>query len=323
MTRTTAVPTIPRPGWSATVTQQSWSAQGWGTDGAGVDRPSVARVNDYLLGGAYNVAADRKLAAQLVGAVPDARRMARESRAFLARAVRFCVEAGVRQFLDLGSGVAAAGTTHEVAHRAAGDARVLYVDLDPVAVALVKARTAGIARTGVIEADLRRPDDILDHRGRRALLDLDEPIAVLLVCVLDFVSDAEDPGAIVARIRDRIAPGSHLVISHYTVDGGRPDAMAAITDMGRQAGTPLTFRTAAEIEGLFTGFDLVDPGVVWVPWWRPESPEEAGDWAPRSSILAGVGRRPRIAATASTAAAGPPSRSADDIPPAQERGLPW
>jgi len=261
-------------------------------DEVNLDRPSVARVNDYLLGGAYNVTADRKLAEQLLGAVPDARRMARENRAFLARAVRFCIEAGVRQFLDLGSAIPTSGNVHQVAQSAAADARVLCVDVDPVAVALGKARLGGIAQVGVIQADLRRPDDILDYPDLRALLDLDEPIAVLLVSVLHFVSDADDPHAIVARLRDRITPGSHLVISHHTVDGSRPDAMAAVADVGRQAGTPLTFRTRAEIARLFTGFHMVDPGLVWVPQWRPESPDEADDWAQRSSILAGVGRKP-------------------------------
>ncbi len=288
---TAAAPTIRRPSRSATVTEQPRDAPRRPSDEVDLDRPSVARINDYLLGGAYNLAVDRTLAKQLLDAVPDARRMAYENRAFLTRAVRFCIEAGLRQFLALGSAITAPGSVHQVAYRAAADTQVLYVDPDPLTLKLRKRQVAGIARTEVVQADLRRPDDILDHPDLHALLDVDQPIAVLLVAALDFVSDAHDPHAIVARLRDRTAPGSHLVASHHTIDHGRPDAMAAIADVGRQAGTPLTFRTRTEIARLFTGFHLVDPGLVWIPQWRPQSPDEVDDWAPRSSILAGVGRR--------------------------------
>ncbi len=289
---TAAVPAIRRPSRSVTVTEQPREMPGRACDGVDLDRPSVARVNDYLLGGAYNLAVDRTLAGQLLEAVPDARRMACENRAFLTRAVRLCIEAGVRQFLDLGSAITATGSVHQVAQRAAADARVLYVAIDPLTLELRRAQVASAVRTGVIQAELRRPDEILDHPDLHALLDPGQPIAVLLVNVLHFVSDADDPHAMVARLRDRTAPGSHLVVSHHTIDSGRPDAMAAIAEVGRQAGTPLTFRTRAEIARLFTGFDMVDPGLVWIPQWRPQSPDDADDWAPRSSILAGVGRRP-------------------------------
>jgi S-adenosyl methyltransferase len=273
-------------------TDATGPAPGYADINVDLDRPSVARVEDYLLGGAYNVAADRALAKRVLVAVPDAARMVREHRAFLARAVRFCLTAGVRQFLDLGSAMPSVGNAHQVARHAAADVRVVLVDSDPVAVALGAALLAGDDRTAVLHADLRRPDDVLDHPDLRAVLDLDRPVAVLLVGALHRVSNEDEPHAIVARLRDRIISGSHLIVSHPCSDGGRPDAMAAIADVARHASTPLVIRSRADIERLFTNLEPVDPGLVWIPQWRPDSPDEVDDWAPRSSILAGVGRRP-------------------------------
>jgi len=291
-TTTTVAHTIAR----ATMMRQSMDAPGPAPGCIDIevdlDRPSLARVEDYLLGGAYNVAADRALAKRVLAAVPDAARMVREHRAFLAQAVRLCVAAGVRQFLDLGSAMPTVGNTYQVARHAVADARVVLVDSDPVAVALGTALLVGDSRAAVVHADLRRPDDILDHPELRAVLNLDRPVAVLLVDALHRVSDKDDPHAIVARLRDRFISGSHLVISHPCTEGGRPDAMAAIADLGRHAGKPLTIRIRADIARLFTGLEQVDPGLVWLPRWRTESPDEADDWARRSSILAGVGRKP-------------------------------
>jgi S-adenosyl methyltransferase len=257
-----------------------------------LDRPSMARVEDYLLGGAYNLAADRALARRLLATVPDAAQMARQHRAFLGRAVRWCLAAGVRQVLDLGSAMPTVGNARQVARHAAKDVRIVLADRDPLTVALAAMLLAGDDRAVLLHADLCRPDDILDHPALRAVLDLDQPVAVLLVGVLQAVSGTDAPHAIVAQLRDRIAPGSHLIVSHPCAEGGRPDVAAVFAEMGRQAGTPLTLRTQTDIERLFTGLDLVDPGLVWVPRWRPESPDATTDRAWHSSILAGVGRKP-------------------------------
>jgi SAM-dependent methyltransferase len=215
---------------------------------------------------------------------------AQANRAFLRRAVRFCVGVGVRQFLDIGSGIPTVGNVHEVAQQAAPDTRVMYVDIDPVAVAHSRQILSGSDRAGVIQQDLRRPEAILNDVDVRAMLDFDRPIAVVLAAVLHFIPDVDDPYAIVARLRDALAPGSYLVVAHPARDS-RPRAMAELEELSKRTTTPGTTRTRDEVERLFTGFDLVDPGVVWVPLWRPDHPEDLDEDQEWSSNLTGVGRK--------------------------------
>src|SRR5687768_6938834 len=182
-------------------------------DEVDLTRPSAARVYDYYLGGAHNFAVDRQMAEQAIGLWPDLPLIMQANRAFLRRAVRFCVDAGIRQFLDLGSGIPTAGNVHEVAQSAAPDARVAYVDSDPVAVAYSRTILAENPLTVAVQADLRQPEQVLDHPEVRSLLNFDEPIAVMMVAVLHFVSDSDDPAAIIAGYREVMAPGSFLTIS--------------------------------------------------------------------------------------------------------------
>jgi S-adenosyl methyltransferase len=181
----------------------------WLSDEFDPDRPNAARVYDYFLGGSHNLAADRKLAAQVLAEIPDAPLVAQANRAFLRRAVLYCIEVGIRQFLDLGSGIPTVGNVHEVAQRAAPESRVVYVDIEPVAVANSRAILAGNDRVAVLQADIRDADRILNDPGLQRLLDLDRPLAVLMVSVLPFIPDADDPVRIVARFRDAITSGSY------------------------------------------------------------------------------------------------------------------
>lgn len=207
-----------------------------------------------------------------------------------APAVRYLAERGTTQFLDVGSGIPTVGNVHEAAQQVDPEARVVYVDRDPVAVAHSRAILAGDGRTAVVQADLREPETILEDPAVRTTLDLDRPVAVLMVAVLHFVGDADDPFGAVARIRDRLAPGSHLVLSHAS-DEGRPDAAASHRELYSRTPTPMTMRSREQIARFLDGFDLVDPGLVWLPLWRPDDPGAAARQPERMTGFAGVGRR--------------------------------
>ena len=258
---------------------------------ADLDRPNPARVYDYFLGGTHNVAADRELAAQILRALPDAQLAVQANRAFLRRAVLYCMQAGIRQFLDLGSGIPTVGNVHEVAQRAQAQCRVVYVDIEPVAVAQSQAILAGNDQAAVLQADVADPDRILGDPELHRLLDLRQPVAVLMVAVLPFISDASDPYRIVARFRDALSSGSYLVISHGTSDV-QPEGFAMLTERYRATGTSLTMRTRQQVQQFFTGFELVDPGLVFIQQWRPDPPDENEEHRGWSGIYGGVGRKP-------------------------------
>lgn len=197
----------------------------------------------------------------------------RANRGFLRRAVRFLVRAGVRQFLDLGSGIPTVGSVHEVAHAVAPDARVVYVDIDPVAVAHAGMILGNDPRTGVIHLDLRRPDAVLTHPRLRGLLDLDQPVAVLMVAVLHFVPDADNPAAIIGQYRTELASGSYLAISHATQDGQQERQTAEHETLYARTATPMTMRSHDAIISLLQGWQIQDPGLVRLPLWHPEPGE--------------------------------------------------
>jgi hypothetical protein len=239
----------------------------------GVDarRANVARVYDYLLGGTHNFLPDQDSGRALVAVDPNAPAAIRANRAFTGRAVRFLGAAGIRQFLDIGSGIPARGSVHEVAQAVDPAARVANVDIDPVVTAHSRAILADPAT------------------GRR--LDLSRPAGLLLVAVLHFISDADDPWQIVATLRDALAPGSYLVLCHATHES-RPDvARAAETVYNRSASTDAHLRSRADIGRFFDGFALVDPGLVYIPLWRPDSPQDVPGDPSRCWGLGGVGRK--------------------------------
>jgi hypothetical protein len=232
--------------------------------------PNVARMYDYALGGKDNFAVDREIMEQLFAVVPYGPRPALENRAFLGRAVRFLANAGIRQFLDIGSGLPTVGNVHEVAHSIAPDARVVYVDYDPVAVAHSWALLSRTDKATAIQADMRRPDDILTHPEVTSLIDFNEPVAVLLLAMLHLLPDDQDPAGIVARFRAAMAPGSYLVLSHITSHEQPPEVVANLRKVFEQAREPMVPRSREEILGFLEGLELVDPGLVKVPDWRPD-----------------------------------------------------
>lgn len=259
-------------------------------DDIDVERPSAARVYDYLLGGAHNFAADRRVAENVLAVAPEARQAVQANRAFLRRAVEFLVAAGIRQFLDIGSGIPTVGHVHEVAQGLAPESRVVFVDVDAVAVAHSRAILAGNELTAVVHEDVRRPERVLNSPEVSRLLDLDEPVAVLMVAVLHFLSDEDDPAGVVARLTGPLAPGSYLALSHITDDGTADMPVTRATY--RQSGIDMTSRSRDRVEALFAGFELIEPGVVWVPQWHPESSIDVQYDNPASSaIYAGVGRK--------------------------------
>ena len=261
------------------------------TSSFGIDTtvPSTARMYDYWLGGHDNFAADRAAALKVSEAAPEAQLMAVENRRFLRRAVRYlAADAGIAQFLDIGTGLPTQGNVHQVAQDINPAARVVYVDNDPMVLAHSRALKTG-GNTVVIEADLRDPQAILDHPGTRKLIDFSQPLAVLLVAVLHFISDDDDPPAVVAAIRDALQPGSYLVLSHVTGDIRRDSAANAAVHY-KKVTSGATLRGRDEILRFFAGLELIDPGLVQVPYWRPGGPEPAD--ASKVWILGGVGRKP-------------------------------
>ena len=228
---------------------------GWVPSGIDTSKANIARVYDYWLGGSHNFRADQDAARTLIAVEPNTRAIIRANRAFLGRAVRFLAgQAGIRQFLDIGSGIPTQGNVHEVAQQADPGARVAYVDIDPVVVAHSKALLAGNENAAVIEADLREPAAILDHAVTRRLIDPAQPTGLLLVSILHFIADAEDPGTLVATLRDALAPGSYLVISHGTNED-RPGVADAVEKVyNRSVAIDLHLRSQQEILRFFDGF---------------------------------------------------------------------
>jgi hypothetical protein len=248
---------------------------------------TAARMYDYWLGGHDNFAPDRIAALKVAEGVPEAPFLARENRKFLGRAVRFLAgECGIRQFLDLGTGLPTKGNVHQVAQATAPDARVVYVDNDPMVHAHSRALKTGEG-TAVIRADLRDSGAILAHPDTGRLIDFSEPLAVLFVSVLQFVGD-DDARAAVARFTSAAAPGSYLVLSHVTGDPD-PQAAAAGTAVYASTANPVKLRTREEILAFFDGLEILEPGLVPIPQWRPDEPGPAD--AGKAWMLGGVGRK--------------------------------
>jgi hypothetical protein len=262
----------------------------WVPDGIDLTRASAARVYDYFLGGAHNFAVDRELAEQVIRITPDVGDTMRANRAFLRRAVRFLAAQGIRQFLDIGAGIPTVGNVHEVAQETAPDSRVVYVDVDPVAVAHSRAMLGTDGRVAMLCIDLREPDRIVAEARATKLIDFREPVALILLGVVHFLPDSDDPADIIARLRDAVPDGSYLALSHVTYEDQPPEVLRAFS-LSRQTSAELVLRSHAEITGYFNGFKLVEPGVVHIPLWRPDDPHEPGERPERIGAFAGVGRK--------------------------------
>ena len=255
-------------------------------------KPHPARMYDAYLGGKDNYAADREAVRQILRTWPEVRDMARANRAFMQRAVRFLAgEVGIRQFVDIGTGIPSAGNVHEVAGQVAPGARVVYVDNDPIVHVHANALLTGSGTTAIVLADLRDPGAILAHPKLRELIDFSRPVGLLLVAILHFIAEAEDPAGIVATLRDALPPGSYLALSHGTADFHPPGVAGEAAASYERATAPLVLRTFEQVSAFFGGFELVEPGLVQAPLWQPDGkPPRPKDLA-RLGVYAGVGRK--------------------------------
>ncbi|MEO3809006.1 SAM-dependent methyltransferase [Sphaerisporangium sp. B11E5] len=254
--------------------------------------PNAARMYDYFLGGKDNLPVDREAAQQVLRYVPEVPIGIRENRAFLQRAVRYLAGQGIRQFLDIGAGLPTQRNVHQVAGEYAPGARTVYVDNDPQVLAHARALLQDSPLVLVVEGDLRDPGRIMDDPDVRAHLDFSQPIAVLLLAIVHFVPDSDDPVGIIARIKESLVPGSHLALSHVVIDE-RPQAAPGVERVYQSASAPFVARMSDEVTPFFDGLELAEPGIVNLHEWRPDTHhftprlEQVGAY-----FLCGVGRIP-------------------------------
>jgi hypothetical protein len=248
---------------------------------------SHARAYDYVLGGKDNFAVDREAAKQVIALAPDLPALGKAQRRFLLRVTQMCADAGIRQFLDVGAGIPTSPNVHETARAIAPDARVVYVDSDPIVFVHNNALLATDDGVVSIKADVREPEKLLAELGQQRLINFDEPVLLLFIGLFHLVTDAEDPAALLAQFRERMAPGSYICISQFCVDGSDPAAKAKLEEISANSPAPMTFRRRDAIEQFFDGFELLPPGVVDVQQWWPD--EDAPPTLLK--VAAGVGRK--------------------------------
>jgi hypothetical protein len=265
-------------------------AAGWVPPEVDLQKPSVARIYDYLLGGAHNFEVDRAIAAKLLAIQPNVQDIARRNRAFLQRVVRFLVAQGIRQFLDLGSGIPTVGNVHEVAQAAVPGTRVVYVDYEEVAVAHSELLLRDNADADIIFADVTRTEDVLTAPTTLRLLDFSQPVGILAVTLGHYIPPAADPFGMFARYRDAVPVGSYLALTHLTNDFDAVHGEEIIETM-RSTRDNVFPRTRAEVSSLFSGFELVEPGLVTTSQWRPDAGMTTAVDPEDDGLYAAVGKR--------------------------------
>jgi hypothetical protein len=243
----------------------------WAPDEVDLDRPSVARVYDYYLGGSHNFAADRAFAEEAVRQMPEMPRIMQGNRAFLRRSVRYLRSCGIRQFVDLGSGIPTVGNAHEVAQADDPSVAMVYVDIDPVAVAHSRAILDGNPYTAAVSGDLRAPSDVLADPALTKLIDFAEPVGFLFNAVLHFIPDEDEPARIVAEYVAAAAPGSHVAVSHAGTAPHIGTRIDGLVSHYQRSPSPLIMRSAEEVRLLLGDLTLVEPGVVSLGAWRPDA----------------------------------------------------
>lgn len=264
----------------------------WAPHEIPIDRPSVARMYDYYLGGAHNFAVDRQAAQRAMDIYPELPLVMQANRGFLRRAVAFLAEQGIDQFLDIGSGIPTAGNVHEVAQRVNPDASIVYVDIDHVAVAHSEVLLRDNPRAGVIQADARQIEQVLAHPEVARLLDFRRPVAVLLVSLLHFIPDDGEAYGLVRALRQVVPSGSYLALAHASTEGLPAATREQIVRLYGGASSPICFRSQDEIGRFFEGLEPVHPGLVYLSQWRPEGVEDLFADRPERCIgLAGMGRK--------------------------------
>ncbi|GAA3436496.1 SAM-dependent methyltransferase [Kutzneria kofuensis] len=254
-----------------------------------LDTPNAARIYDYLLGGATNSEADREMARQVIKAMPEVEYLTRANRAFLRRAVRLLVDLGVHQFIDIGSGIPTAGNVHEVAQARDPRCRVVYVDREPTAVVHSELLLQDNDYAAVVHEDFRRPGAVLSSPEVQHLIDFDQPVGLLLFALLHHVPDEDEPAELMSVYREALPEGSYLALSHSTHEAVS-DHILTVYDLYAANRTPITLRGRDDIARLIDGFEPLDPGIVHVPSWRPESPEDA-DHHEEAAIYGVVARK--------------------------------
>ncbi|MFL6120844.1 SAM-dependent methyltransferase [Actinophytocola sp.] len=262
----------------------------WVPTSVNIDKPSAARMYDYLLGGSHNFAVDREFLENTILAIqPEIKRFAIMNRAFMRRAMLFMLDQGIRQFLDLGSGIPTVGNVHEIAHRVDPSARVVYVDNEHVAVAHGQLLLEGKSNVVIVQGDITKPGLILSDQETRRVLDFDQPIGLLAITIGHYILDDQDPEQVFAAYRDALPSGSYLAMTHLTSDFSVVNA-DELTDAMKKSQNNVRARTRSEVLSLFGDFELVEPGLVTTSQWRPETPGEIED-PERDGLYAGVARR--------------------------------
>ncbi|GLW64810.1 hypothetical protein Arub01_30540 [Actinomadura rubrobrunea] len=254
-----------------------------------------SRRYNYWLGGKDNYAVDRESAETVASAFPTVRLAAQENRRFLRRAVSYlAAERGVRQFLDIGTGLPSAGNVHEVAQEIDPSCRVVYVDNDPIVLAHARALLTSTPEgaTAYLDADLRDPEKILTHPDLHATLDLSRPVALMLVAIMHFLTDDDDPYGVLARLLEPLAPGSHVVITHATGDHLTPEQYAETVAANERSGVPFRLRSKEEFTRFFTGLEVLPPGITSIVEWRPEDPPEKRSSVEDVSMYGAVAIKP-------------------------------
>ncbi|MEM8532641.1 MAG: SAM-dependent methyltransferase [Chloroflexota bacterium] len=261
-------------------------------DNPNADRPNPARMYDYWLGGTHNTAIDRMAADKAASVNPDIPLALRTNRHFLRRAVTFLTKQGIDQFLDIGSGIPTSENVHEVAHQHNPDARIVYVDIDPIAVAYGQHILQGQTQATTIESDIIHFDEICSHSETKRLINFQRPVAILLVSMLHFVPNDTEVQRVIAQIKESMSAGSYLAISHATIDSATPQQHTEMREIYSKTTMPIKGRTKREITALFDGLQLVEPGVVFAPLWRPDGKEDLWlDQPDRSLAFVGVGKK--------------------------------
>lgn len=261
----------------------------WAPSGVDIDQPSVARVYDFYLGGSHNFEADRAFAAQVMETLPNMPWVIQENRAFLRRVVRFLLAQGIDQFIDLGSGIPTVGNVHEVAQAINPASRVVYVDHDPVAVAHSRAILERNAQASVHSGDLREPAEVLASSPLASMIDLSRPVGLLLISVLHFVRDDADAADVITRWRKFLPAGGYVALSHASADQ-LTDGATRTEQLYNQSVSAMAMRTRDGVTALFGDLPLVEPGVVPIPLWRPDSPDDISADSRRYPGYAGLAR---------------------------------
>ncbi|MFB9682874.1 SAM-dependent methyltransferase [Amycolatopsis plumensis] len=263
---------------------------GHASRGIDFDKPNAARVYDFLIGGKLNYAIDREFAERILQVRPEARELAVLNRQWLRRAVRFGAAQGIRQFLDIGSGMPTVGHVHEVVQAIDPASRVVYVDNEPIAVAHSEIVLQGNANAEMVQADAEIPADVLEHPATERLLDFTEPVMLIMAAFIHFIPDSRNPAGLIAAYRDALVPGSYLALSSGTFEGQGEEVRRA-AELYRQSGTDVVARSKEELRALVAGFEVLPPGIVFTPEWRPDDPAEVGEHPELASQLALVARK--------------------------------